>query len=405
MLALVGAVATVALLSGACTGDADGSGTPGTVASGEGPVATYPSLPFAELDTLLTEEVTRGGLAGAALVVDQDTERLHTFTTGEVGEDSALPVGETAAWLTAATLMSLVEDDLVALDDPVAPLLGLEAGSSIEGVTLRHLLSHTAGLPAALDCTGTGGCDAAAATAEMVAEPGEAFSVSPVGTHLAARVAEVVTGRAWSDVLDERLLAPLGTTATAFAEVGRVAGPTPGGPSPQVEPDTGTPTPPAAPTGLLTGEGTTTVADLGRFLTMVLAKGATADGRVLEEASVEEMERDQTARLDTSTEPWVAATGIPTYGLGVWRDRLRGDGTNLASVVSAPSRAGVYPLVERPRNAWAVVVVLDEAGSVDPAGPLDAVTDAAAVAQRVGVAIDTDGRAIRRPGTPLLPDG
>ena len=153
----------------------------------------------------------------------------------------------------------------------------------------------------------------------------------------------------------------------------------------------------ASPTpGLLAADGTTTGDDLGRFLRMILARGATPDGQLIDVSSVEEMERDQTPNLDTSGEAWVAATGIPTYGLGVWRDRLRGDGTALASMVSAPNRFGVYPLVDRTRNAWAVLAVDD-----DPLAPFQAVRDSAAVAQLMAAAIDTDGRAIRRPGSTI----
>lgn len=48
---------------------------------------------------------------------------------------------------------------------------------------------------------------------------------------------------------------------------------------------------------------------------------------------------------------------MPTYGLGVWRDRLRGD--DVASVVSAPNRYGLYPFVDIGRSAWGIVVVDD----------------------------------------------
>jgi len=53
----------------------------------------------------------------------------------------------------------------------------------------------------------------------------------------------------------------------------------------------------------------------------------------------------------------VAETGVPTYGLGVWRDRLRGD--DVASVVSAPNRYGLYPFVDDGSSAWGIVVFDD----------------------------------------------
>jgi hypothetical protein len=41
----------------------------------------------------------------------------------------------------------------------------------------------------------------------------------------------------------------------------------------------------------------------------------------------------------------------------VWRDRLRGD--DVASVVSAPNRFGLYPFLDAGRDAWGIVVIDD----------------------------------------------
>jgi CubicO group peptidase (beta-lactamase class C family) len=253
------------------------------------------------------------------------------------------------------------------------------SGAPLATVTVRQLLSQTSGLPASIECPTPAACDAAIATTTLLGEPGTVFTLSPVGYHVLARVAEAVTGRDWEAVADERILGPLGLNATRFTEPPRE-------PSAEDPPDA----------GLLAADGVTTADDLGGFLTMILSRGESPEGRVLEQASVEEMERDQTPALDTSAEPWVGATGIPTYGLGVWRDRLRGDGTSLASMVSAPNRFGVYPLVDRTRNAWAVVAIDD-----DPVAPLQAVRDSAEVAQLMAAAIDTDGRPVRRPGSTI----
>jgi CubicO group peptidase (beta-lactamase class C family) len=279
-----------------------------------------------------------------------------------------------------------VEEGRLELDAPVGehlPTLVGDPGTVTAGdVTLRQLLSHTSGFPATVDCGGPGGCDAAVASTERLGDAGEVFAISPVGYHVAARLAETVLDRPWDEIVAERLLSPLATTATGFT-------------SPPVDPPTD---PDSGPVlrALLAADGTTTVADLGRFMAMILAKGETAEGRILEAASVEEMERDQTPSLDTSGEEWVAATGVPTYGLGVWRDRLRGDGTALASAVSAPNRWGLYPVVDRPRSAWGIVAVVE-----DPLVPLEAVRDSATLAQLFGVAIDSEGRPLRRPGSPI----
>jgi CubicO group peptidase (beta-lactamase class C family) len=193
------------------------------------------------------------------------------------------------------------------------------------------------------------------------------FAVSPAGFHLVARTVEAVTGRPFAEVAAIRVLEPAGMTATRF-----VAG--------DPEPFEGS-------------DLETSAADLARFMGLVLARGDLGGQPVVSAAALAEAERDHTARLDTRLEPWVRWTGVPTFGLGVWRDRLRGDGT--AAVVSAPGRFGTYPWIDRPRNAHGVLVVVDR---TDPA---QAVGASAALVPLVGPAIDTEGRPLRRPGTPV----
>ena len=138
---------------------------------------------------------------------------------------------------------------------------------------------------------------------------------------------------------------------------------------------------PSATGGLVAVDGATTPDDLGRLLAVVRDGGVSVKGdRVLSEESVRQMLLDQTVRLDTHTEAWVAETGVPTYGLGVWRDRLRGD--DVASVVSAPNRYGLYPFVDVSRSAWGIVVVDDR---VSPRAV--AVSSSAVIAQLSAAAL------------------
>ena len=378
--AVVAALVAVALLATACTDDGSDAAPDAEGSDGRGPVITVPTVPFTLLDEQLSERVARAGLGGATLIVEQDGTELHRFVTGAATTDTPLALAETGMWLTAATLMTLVDDGLVSLDEPVGTRLTFMADGPSGEITLRQLLSQTSGLPREAECATVTECDEVIAVTPLLGEPGSVFAVSAVGYHVAARLAEEVTGKPWADLVRERLFDPLDMGATRFRPPGETS------PGPANDPDA----------GLLAADGETTSDDLGRFLRMILARGAAPDGQLIEVSSVEEMERDQTPNLDTSDEAWVAATGIPTYGLGVWRDRLRGDGTALASMVSAPNRFGVYPLVDRTRNAWAVIAVDD-----DPLAPFQAVRDSAAVAQLMAAAIDTDGRAIRRPGSTI----
>jgi CubicO group peptidase (beta-lactamase class C family) len=364
------------LLASGCTGTEPADGPDGGDAA-TGPDLTYPSVPFAVVDDQLAARVANDGLSGAVLVVVQDGSELHRAELGDLTSDGVVPMGEVGRWLTAVLAMSLVEEGALSLDEPVgeqaAAMVDVVGADRAATVTPRQLLSHTSGLPASVDCGGPdaargGDCDAAVAEAAAIGPPGEVFLVSATGYHALARLVEEVGGAPFDDQVGRRLTERLGMASTRFA--------------------------PDAEDPLLGSDLETSAADLGLFLDVVLARGALGDGtQLLTEASFREMEHDQTARLGTSGEPWVAWTGIPTFGLGVWRDRLRGDGT--AAAVSAPGRYGAYPWVDRPRNAHGLVLVVDD---TDPA---EAVGASAALAQQMGVAIDTEGRPLRVPGSPI----
>ena len=69
----------------------------------------------------------------------------------------------------------------------------------------------------------------------------------------------------------------------------------------------------------------------------------------------------------------VQITGIPTYGLGVWRDEV--DGQDRIEVVSGSGALGFYPWIDRVHGTYGIVAV------VDPSGPEHAVPLSADIAR------------------------
>jgi len=129
--------------------------------------------------------------------------------------------------VTAATVMTLVDDGLIQLDTPVASYVDFEVD---EGLTMRHLLTHTSGLSEA-DWT----CDAgltlesmkAVAADGQVAEPGEETVYSTSAFALASYIVATVTGQDAADAYRERVFEPLGMDDTYF--MATEDGPTPRG--------------------------------------------------------------------------------------------------------------------------------------------------------------------------------
>lgn len=145
-------------------------------------------------------------------------------------------IGSLTKPLTATLVMALVEDGLLDLDEPVRsylPHLELRPSPHWAGtvepvaVTLRQLLTHTAGVPAAppnLVANGRdpfGGISSEALDAaleDVILEwpPGIYYSYSNYAFGIVGRVVEAVTGRSFDEVLTERLLEPLGMRATSL---------------------------------------------------------------------------------------------------------------------------------------------------------------------------------------------
>ncbi len=358
-------VATIvgALLLGACgVGRADPSESVTDDATDELQTTdgTFPAVTWALVEQRFRERVTAAGLEGGRLTVSArrgDQEDVVSYGSGGVDGSTVVPLAETSMLTTTAVLLTLVDDGTLSLDEPIGPTLPWLTGPA-GAITLRQLLSHTSGLPASVECAEPtpAACDAAIAAAPLIEAPGEGFHVTDLDAHVAARLAETATGRPWEQLFLSRVAFPAGMADTAYAD-------------------------PSTTGGLVGVDGVTTPDGLGRLLAVIRDNGVATNGnRVLSEESVRQMLLDQTVRLDTHTEAWVAETGVPTYGLGVWRDRLRGD--DYASVVSAPNRYGLYPFVDVSRSAWGIVVVDDR---VSPRA--DAVSASSVIAQLSAAAL------------------
>ena len=104
-----------------------------------------------------------------------------------------------------------------------------------------------------------------------------------------------------------------------------------------------------------------TVDDYGRFLAMILGRGASDGARVLSEASIDEMLRDQVGAYDTTRDFSVGITRIPRYALGSWPDVVGPFGNTV--VVSGNGGKGLYPWVDFETKTWGIVGVQDDRGA------------------------------------------
>ncbi|MFF0572568.1 serine hydrolase domain-containing protein [Streptosporangium saharense] len=184
-----------------------------------------------DLSTLLTDLTRCHAVPGAQLAV-RWRGRTLTAVTGEhllgsgraVTPRSAFPMGSITKPFTAVVAMELVAAGDVDLDVPLAAYLPVFGAGRV--VTLRQLLSHTAGLAGNVREEGAGEGDRArwvarnCREADLAHPPGTVFSYSNVGYVVVGLLIEEITGMSWEEAVDAFVLDPLGIPARLDGRAG-----------------------------------------------------------------------------------------------------------------------------------------------------------------------------------------
>lgn len=290
----------------------------------------------------MSARVSADGLDGAGLLVVANGNEYRNTTYGGYSNETVIPIASASKWLTAATMMTLVDEGKVSLEDPVSKYLPEFTGET-GTATIRQLLSHTSGI-AQSSCIWEERqtleqCVGSVAAQKPAYEPGTKFSYGNTSFSVAGRVIEVVTGQSFEKAFETRIATPLGMTHTRFDG--------------NYYPTEYNPVPAAS--------AESTLYDYGRFVEMLFNRGQIDGTRVLSEHAVLEMETDSVSGLNTSGDSAVRTTGIPTYGLGTWRDVTTTD--DVGVITSGNGAYGFYPWIDRSRNGYGIVFVFDQRGS------------------------------------------
>ncbi len=185
------------------------------------------------LSDFVEATATKFGIPGVAVGVWADGQEVYACH-GVTSIDNPLPVdpqtlfvlGSVTKTYTATALMRLVAEGRVELDAPVGryiPELRLKDERTVAGITVLHLLNHTAGLDWGLIVDTGEGDDALAAYATKMAElpliapPGARTSYSQAGYNLTGRIVEKVTGLTYERAVASLVLEPLGLSHSFFA--------------------------------------------------------------------------------------------------------------------------------------------------------------------------------------------
>jgi CubicO group peptidase (beta-lactamase class C family) len=182
---------------------------------------------------LVPDMMDKGDVPGAAIALVDDCGILWTegfgYTASKprktVTPDTPFLLCSLSKLITATAVMLAVQDGIVNLDEPVTTYLpDFKINSRYENrpeqkITLRRLLSYTAGLPVE---TPLGNCFEPSSTVSfedhvkslygtwLACPVGSSFYQSGASSDLAAYVIQVVTGQPYEKYLKDRLFAPLG---------------------------------------------------------------------------------------------------------------------------------------------------------------------------------------------------
>ncbi|MEH7381071.1 serine hydrolase domain-containing protein [Bacillus sp. JJ1533] len=181
-----------------------------------------------EIDEFVTNYIKRNGLPGGAIVVVKDGKLVYEKGYGHDSNGKPLTaktkmrLASGSKPITAFAVLQLVEEGKVNLNDPVEKYLPELAMNDPrwKQVTVRHLLSHTSGLP---DPTIVAPANTLKEGVERLqdwelqSQPGEKYAYGNANYWLSAYLVEKISGMNFVDYLQKRVFSPLGMNDTFTA--------------------------------------------------------------------------------------------------------------------------------------------------------------------------------------------
>jgi CubicO group peptidase (beta-lactamase class C family) len=181
-----------------------------------------------EADRLLTSHTRNGDVAAAALLMREgDFEFVRAYGAAKI--ETPFLIASPTKPMTVSAVMWLRERKQLELADPVARYLPQFKGDGREAVTIKHLLTHTSGLPDMLP-ENVDLRRRHAPLSEFVAQTcrtkllfraGEKVSYQSMGILLAAAIVEKISGQPMPAFLSANIFSPLRMNQTSLGLGGR----------------------------------------------------------------------------------------------------------------------------------------------------------------------------------------
>ncbi len=253
--------------------------------------------------------------------------------SGDFTADKKVPIASCSKWLSAALVMTFIDEGKLNLEDTVGKFLPILSTKGKGNITITECLSHTTGIKAPLlkdgikeIVTSESMTQAIERIAELPMEslPGKSFHYSNVGLQIAAAVIEKISGKDFKTLFAERIANPLGMQHTDFG-LGKVP--------------------------LPAGGANSTAFDYLHFLEMILNNGMYHGKRILSVVSIHAMQENRiTTDVNVIHSP--DESKISGYGFGEW---LMNDDTGKI-FYSSPGLFGSFPWVDYTHNYCAFLM-------------------------------------------------
>ena len=196
------------------------------------PAPAAPDAPK-PLQALLALELRRLGHPAAAgaivsegrVVAASGRGYRHKYRGGTVDSETVFRIGSVTKALTGVALLQLRDEGKLSLDDalskliPEAASVTYRAGEALGAppITLRHLVTHTSGLPRNVtNAISEGALVAYLKGLRLEATPGAHTSYSNLGVGLLGVVIKRASGMSLRDYMRTRVFVPLGMTSAAW---------------------------------------------------------------------------------------------------------------------------------------------------------------------------------------------
>ncbi len=236
-------------------------------------------------------------------------------------------IASSSKWLSAALVMTFVDEGKLKLEDTVGKYLPVMTKNGKGNIKIWQCLSHLTGIKTPeikeniKEMKNLNSMDEAIekiAQLPMEGEPGKVFHYSSAGLQIAGAVIEKISGKDFETLFAERIAKPCNMKNSDFGK-GKFAKPA--------------------------GSGRSTTEDYINFLTMILHDGAFEGKRILSKNSVIRMQQNYAKGTTVSFSPTEA--GNWGYGFGEWvmeEAKLR------SKAVTSPGLFGAFPWVDNERK-------------------------------------------------------